>query len=122
MGLPPALNGTLLDGELTIDKENGKDVTSYMIFDALSMKGVFIGNLSLTDRLRVSLGSFVVPVCRSKELSEAENRPFRVGLKPMFKKKHAAFVLDKVGNVLLYLSVSMECSHLGLKHIHITST
>ena len=52
--------GTLLDGELVIDvldkNEPARTETNFYIFDAISIRRTYIGNLTLMDRLRVTVG------------------------------------------------------------------
>ena len=60
-----ALSGTLVDGELVLDEIPGQGKrTTFLIFDAV-VRGKYVGDLCLSDRLRVVRGEVLPPLARA---------------------------------------------------------
>eukprot|EP00511_Aplanochytrium_stocchinoi_P012501 CAMPEP_0204876570 /NCGR_PEP_ID=MMETSP1348-20121228/47712_1 /ASSEMBLY_ACC=CAM_ASM_000700 /TAXON_ID=215587 /ORGANISM="Aplanochytrium stocchinoi, Strain GSBS06" /LENGTH=265 /DNA_ID=CAMNT_0052033345 /DNA_START=101 /DNA_END=898 /DNA_ORIENTATION=+ len=98
------INHTLLDGELIVDEIPTKDgghrkQAMFLVFDAISIQGRFVGNLDLFDRLRVAQGCIVQKfqdLMRKLPEETQAKLPFIMTLKQMFRKEDVGFVLDRV--------------------------
>jgi len=104
------LNNSLLDGELVRDEvdlpssEEGEEAevgvktmpqATFLVFDALSVRNHFVGELDLFDRLRVAQGEFIFNI----RLTYGEFQPVVpciITLKQMYKTEHVNFVLQHV--------------------------
>eukprot|EP00924_Labyrinthula_sp_SR-Ha-C_P011305 snap_masked-scaffold_36-processed-gene-0.27-mRNA-1 protein AED:0.45 eAED:0.45 QI:0/0/0/0.5/1/1/2/0/424 len=98
------LNNSLLDGELVVDEfssSNGEvEKESYfMIFDCINIRGSYVGNSSLRDRLKIAQGEFIFLMNNAMQEYTKKNKvdyPFFISLKHMYKKEDVGFALDKV--------------------------
>lgn len=108
------------EGETGVELEGvsraGKKVRKqaiFLVFDCISIRDTFVGNLNLCDRLKVAQGEFIFPVqtairrqleAGDKSSSQpveantlsADTIPFYFGLKQMYRKEDVAFVLERV--------------------------
>ncbi|GBG30716.1 mRNA-capping enzyme subunit alpha [Hondaea fermentalgiana] len=106
-----SLDGTLLDGELVYDEVplphmDGEDEeataprplrlqSTFLIFDALSVRNTFIGDLDLFDRLRAVQGEIIFRV-RNEHPMPPPVVPCVLTLKQMFATADVDFVLNEV--------------------------
>lgn len=110
-----SLDGTLLDGELVHDNvplpddvmpnvspgndEAAKKLlrlqSTFLIFDALSVRNTFVGDLDLFDRLRAVQGEFMFRV-RSNNPNPPPIIPCVLTLKQMYATLDIGFVLEDV--------------------------
>lgn len=86
---------TLLDCELLIDAENGKETLKLVVFDGILVNGENIMKKNLTERLSIVLKKVVNPL-NSAPLALKQNFPFLVLLKQMHKSYGLDEVLTKV--------------------------
>ena len=92
-----ALPSTLVDGELVLDEvPGGGKRTTFLIFDAICVKGSFVGDLSLSDRLRVVRGEVMPPFGTSGIVDQGGDYEFTVGIKHMYRKQDVKLVLEQV--------------------------
>ena len=86
---------TLLDCELLIDSENGKEILKLVIFDGILVNGENVMKKNLTERLSAVLKKVINPL-NSAQLSIKQRFPFLVLLKQMHKCYGLNEVLTKV--------------------------
>lgn len=86
---------TLLDCELLVDSENGKEILKLVIFDAILINGENIMKKNLTERLSIVLKKVVNPL-NSAPITLKQKFPFFVLLKQMHKSYGLDEVLTKV--------------------------
>jgi len=91
------LENTLVDGELVLDDVPGEGSrTTFLIFDAIAVKGRFVGDLSLSDRLRAVRGEVMPPFGATGRIAVGTDFEFTVGLKHMYRKQDVGLVLSAV--------------------------
>ena len=71
LGLRDIVNNTVLDGELVTDERANPNTgerrkqRTFMVFDALSVRNKYVGDLSLTNRLRAAMGEFMMHIMQA---------------------------------------------------------
>lgn len=122
-----SFNNSLLDGELVVDEikqPNGeiKHQAMYLAYDVLNIRGSYVGNLALNDRLRIIQGEFVFPIQQLilayRKEESFEELPFLFGIKQMYRKEDVPFVLDKVLPDLNHENDGLIFTQVNLPVIH----
>jgi mRNA guanylyltransferase len=70
--------------------------STFLIFDALSVRNKYVGDLDLFDRLRVTQGEVIFTVRRYCMQTEQPEQACTLTLKQMYAKQDVGFVLDCV--------------------------
>ena len=87
---------TLLDGELVIDvvdpEDETKNETNFYVFDALCIRGRYVGDFSLTNRLRLAAGE-IIACCDPMRTMPT---PMFLKLKKMYAASAARYVWEKI--------------------------
>nr|CAD7455820.1 unnamed protein product [Timema tahoe] len=98
------LTNTLLDGEMVIDKFNGKDIPRYLAYDIIKFEGQDVGKSSFSP-IRLSCIDNEIVQPRHKAMKEGridkESEPFSIRLKQFWNITQAGNLLgDKFSKML----------------------
>lgn len=91
------LGDTLLDGEMVIDKHEGRDIPRYLAYDVVQCDGVYVGNMKFPVRLKCIEVDVIGP--RHKAMIEGRIRkelePFSIRLKQFYPVVKAGSLLGE---------------------------